>query len=269
MDNTTALEELILKVQSNSKYASITPGLVRRLSKAAISKGLSGKAAVKDVRNKCHQIGGAYFRRRVDYDEITNELTQLPRDLNSDAVKQFCRKTMEAHASTRERLPILEHFFETCLEPIAPITSVQDLACGLTPLAIQWIPLADGFRYHACDIYLDMLRFLHSFFTHFMIDGATKACDLIGEMPQEPTQVAFLLKSIPCLEQVDKDIGLTLLENIQAEHILVSFPVSSLSGRNKGMPDFYETHFYEMISGKPWKISPFNFKTELAFLVTK
>lgn len=268
MDN-TALEELILKVQSNSKYASITPDLVRRLVKVTLSKGLSGKAAVKDVRNKCHQIGGAYFSRRVKYDEITKELIQLPRDLFSDEIKQFCRKTMEVHASTSERLPILDHFFITCLESIAPITSIQDLACGLTPLAIPWMPLADGFTYYACDIYLDMLDFLQSFFHHFEINGTATACDLIGGVPQDHTQVAFLLKSIPCLEQVDKDISLTLLENIQAQHILVSFPISSLSGRKKGMPDFYHEHFTLMISGKPWKISQFSFKTELAFLVTK
>jgi 16S rRNA (guanine(1405)-N(7))-methyltransferase len=62
---------------------------------------------------------------------------------------------------------------------------------------------------------------------------------------------------------------LILLEKVKAEHILVSFPVQSLGGRNKGMPDYYQDHFYEMISDKTWKINKFTFQTEMAFLVTK
>ncbi len=81
--------------------------------------------------------------------------------------------------------------------------------------------------------------------------------------------MAFLLKTIPCLEQVDKQIGLSLLEQIQAEHILVSFPAKSLGGRDKGMPTFYRDHFYELIEGQRWQVQEFNFSTEIAFLVTK
>jgi 16S rRNA (guanine(1405)-N(7))-methyltransferase len=74
---------------------------------------------------------------------------------------------------------------------------------------------------------------------------------------------------MPCLEQLDKDIGSHLLEKINAEHILVSFPVRSLGGRKKGMPDFYRQHFYEIVDGKSWIIQEFEFTTELVFLVSK
>ena len=269
MTNDSDLDNLLKNVRANKKYASIMPELVTRLAEKALTKGLKGKTAVKDVRNKLHQIGGAYFKRQVDFENAQDHLTQLTHDIHSERTQQFCLKIMSAHASTAERIPILEKFFKTALEPISPITSILDLACGMTPLSIPWMPLADRFSYDACDIYLDMLRFIQTFFNHFEINGRAFPCDLVGDVPGEQTQVALLLKSIPCLEQVDKEIGLTLLEGIPADHIMITFPVSSLGGRRKGMPDFYQEHFYEMISGKAWQIRRFEFETELAFLVTK
>ncbi len=269
MDDKSKLEELVQDVQANRKYQAIMPELVMKLVEKAHAKGLQGKAAVKDVRSKLHQIGGAYFRRKVDYDEAENDLKDLPQAFKEGQVKQFCIKYMGSHASTAERLPILDSFFYTCLESISPIKSVMDLACGMTPLSLPWMPMDENFNYRACDIYIDMLTFIQSFFDHFKIDGRSSTCNLIGHVPKEKAQVAFILKSIPCLEQVDKEIGLMLLEGVQAEHILVSFPVRSLGGQNKGMPDFYQEHFYEMVLDKSWGIKPFEFATELAFLVTK
>ncbi|MDY6866890.1 MAG: hypothetical protein SVT56_03135 [Chloroflexota bacterium] len=269
MPEESQIADLVRKVQANPKYEFIEQGLVKRLCAESLAKGFTGKGAVKDVRSKLHQVGGAYFRRNIDFEKSTTSLDKTSNDITSDEVKRFCRDQMKGHASTAERLPILEDFFKTTLAPIAPVTSVVDLACGLNPLAIPWIPLVEGFAYQACDIYLDMMNFLQYFFDHFSINGRIFTCDIIDNLPDESTQVAFLLKSMPCLEQLDKDIGSHLLEKINAEHILVSFPVRSLGGRKKGMPDFYRQHFYEIVDGKSWIIQEFEFTTELVFLVSK
>jgi 16S rRNA (guanine(1405)-N(7))-methyltransferase len=269
MTDESQLKTLITRVQANKKYRSIHQSLVRHLSQEALSKGLAGKPAVKAVRNKLHQVGGAYFKQNLDYDEVNTALTQLTTDLHAQQTRAFCLKTMKAHASTAERLPILADFFQTCLAPIAPVTSVLDLACGLNPLAIPWMPLAEEFRYRACDIYLDMLGLIERFFKHFDLDADAQPCDLLGAIPKWHGQVTLLLKALPCLEQVDKAVGPRLLDAIQSEHILVSYPVQSLSGTLKGMPNFYHDHFKAIVSGKNWGIREFRFKTELAFLVTK
>jgi 16S rRNA (guanine(1405)-N(7))-methyltransferase len=78
-----------------------------------------------------------------------------------------------------------------------------------------------------------------------------------------------VLKTIPCLEQLDKSIGRRLLEGLPAEHILVSFPAQSLGGRSKGMVENYEAHFREMVAGLDWQVERYEFKTELAFLIKK
>lgn len=263
------VSQLVEKVQSNRKYQSIIPELVQRLAEDALRRGLRGKPAVKDVRNKLHQIGGAYFRRFPDYQELQNSLKDLPKAKDSKAIHQFCKQAMQAHASTAERLPILEEFFATCLAPIAPVSSVLDLACGLNPLAVPWMPLVENGTYFACDIYLDMLALVQTFFDHVGLNGQAKPFDLTGRLPEEGAQVAFLLKSIPCLEQVDKSIARRLLQSTRADHILVSFPVRSLGGSQKGMLEFYRDHFFEILSGVDWQVQEFQFESELAFLVTK
>lgn len=263
------LRNLIEKVQANPKYQSISIDLVRRISEDAFLKGLSGKSAVKAVRNKLHQVGGAYFRQKINYELPLKELTTLPRDLQSEQVKDFCIRMMQSHASTAERLPILIDFFQICLESISPVNSIVDLACGMNPLAIPWMPLDKRFSYHACDIYLDMIGLIRAFFKHHKITGIAEVCDLMTRLPETDVQVALLLKSFPCLEQVDKDISSHLLESIQAQHILVSFPAKSLGGHKKGMLTFYKDHFYNLVANTSWQIREFTFPSELAFLVTK
>jgi len=269
MSETDPIHELIEDVRANPKYKDITIDIIQQLSQDALARGLGGKAAVKAVRNKLHQIGGAYFRKRRDFKEWEAQLESLPHDSQSAETRQYCRQIMAYHSSTAERLPILEDFFQTCLASIAPVHSVLDLACGMNPFSIPWMPLTERYTYFACDIYEDMLKTIEHFFHHHSIHGATMPCNLLTGVPSKETQVALLLKSIPCLEQINKTFGTQILDMIPAKNVLVSYPVHSLGGRKKGMPGFYRQHFSSCIDGKPWKVTEFQFQTELAFLVCK
>lgn len=269
MADQTELDELITAVMANKKYQAMTPILVERLCQSALDKGLQTKAAVKEVRNKLHQVANAYFTHPLDYKQISARLNHLPGSITNNEVKDYCRKLMELHTSTSERLPILPEFFHTCLKPIAPVTSILDLACGLNPLAIPWMPLAASFTYHCCDIYKDMIHFMQTFFNHFHIQGSASTCDLAGAVSLEKNQVSLLLKSIPCLEQLGKGTASRILDSIPSQHILVSFPVHSLGGRNKGMPEFYKDQLLKMATDRPWQVREYRFSTELAFLISK
>lgn len=103
----------------------------------------------------------------------------------------------------------------------------------------------------------------------FEVRGETAACDVVHSLPMRRAQVAYLLKTIPCLERFDRSAGQRLLERIPARHLLVSFPVQSLGGRDRGMPAHYEARFRALAQGKPWTVRRLSFDSELAFLVTK
>jgi 16S rRNA (guanine(1405)-N(7))-methyltransferase len=269
MQRTEMLEKLVAQVQMKRRYQNISEELVRWIGEKELAKRRNLKAAVKATRSKLHQVGGAYQREKINYAEWQEELHQLEGIIEDPNLQAFCLRMMEQHTSTRERLSFMEEFYSETLASLAPIHSVLDVGCGLNPLAIPWLPLAEDFAYFGYDIYEDMVDFLNQYFSHLKIQGAATVHNLVQNVGEQfhKTQVALLLKTIPCLEQLDKSIGARLLENIPAEHILVSFPARSLGGRRVGMDVYYESHFLNMVSGKNWRIERFEFTNELAFLI--
>jgi 16S rRNA (guanine(1405)-N(7))-methyltransferase len=88
-------------------------------------------------------------------------------------------------------------------------------------------------------------------------------------LPTTPVDLALLLKAIPCLEQLDKAATGRLLETIPASHLLISFPMHSLGGRDVRMRAHYEAHFRALVEGRGWAVRRFAFETELVFRVDK
>jgi 16S rRNA (guanine(1405)-N(7))-methyltransferase len=258
--------EAILK---KAKYHAIQPELIEALAEEELAKGRRLRDAIKEVSARLHQAGAAYFNAAPDYAAWNEELAGLPQDPKSPQVKAFCLKAMQTHSSTRERLPILEDFFNTTLASLAPVENVLDLACGLNPLALPWMPLANNARYSGCDIFSDMTDFLGQFSSHIGIEASFKPCDLIRFNFTKHANVAFLLKTLPCLEQLHKGISPRLLDAVPADHLLISYPIRSLGGRAKGMGKTYETQFENLAADRNWQVERFEFNTELAFLVKK
>lgn len=264
-----SIEEVIAQVCTAAKYADISEDLVRSIALKEMIRKQPIKDTVKAVRNKLHQIGSAFQETTIPYEILFRELQQLPGSLADAETQAGLKRFMQYHTSTRERLPIVDHFFQQTLASIAPITSVLDIASGLNPLAIPWMPLAENVQYTACDIYGQMSSFLNTYFSRYGVNGKSLTCDVTQQMPEVTAQVAFVLKTIPCLEQLDKQAGARLLDSLPAEYLLVSFPAHSLGGRSKGMVQNYEAHFRDLLSGKRWPITRFEFPGELAFLVHK
>jgi 16S rRNA (guanine(1405)-N(7))-methyltransferase len=261
------LDDLINAVLDSPKYRTICVDLVRRIGLRELESRRNFKESVKATRNKLHQVAGAYFESKPDYAGWTAQLEQTAGD--SEQLRSACLSIMRRHASTRERLGILEQVYATTLANIPPVHSILDVACGLNPLAHAWMPLAPDATYYACDIYSDMIDFLNTFFTLASVPGNAFVCDLISHPPQHEVDLALALKILPPLEQVDKSAGINLLRSLNARHVLVSFPAQSLSGRNKRMAENYEQRFRTLVADEGWNIERFAFSNELAFFVRK
>jgi len=259
------LDELVAAVRVNPRYQSINQDFIRRVGGQELLKRHNVKEAVKATRSKLHQVGAAYQERPIDYKKLQMDLDLLDPDLEKSALKEFCLNAMMQHTSSRERLPYLDDFFIETLSSIGPIHSILDLACGFNPLALPWMPMALDVEYYACDIYEDMAVFISNFINKAGVRGFIETCDLSKECPSNRVQLAFLLKALPCLDQLDKNIGQRLIHSIQADHILVSYPIRSLGGKSKGMLQFYEQQFLMLIAGINCDIHRFVFSNELVF----
>lgn len=261
------IARLAATVLESRKYAHISPDLVARLTVEELEKGRKAKDVVKAVRNKLHQVGGAYQTAAPNYDSW---LTELRLAGTRDALKQACWMLMDKHASTRERLPILQDFYASLFALLPPIHSVLDAACGLNPLALPWMPLAPGAKYLACDMYTDMIAFINGFFEIVEVNGRAEVCDVAAAPPNQEVDLALVMKAIPCLEQIEKQAGERLLDGLNARYLAVSFPAKSLGGRRKGMIENYAARFGELLAGRDLAVlDRLEFETELLFVVKR
>ncbi len=273
------LDRLLLEIQESAKYRHVSPDLIRRLGAHELALRKNLKEAVKETKNTLHQIAGAFLDRKTRYDqwlELLDNGSGNRMDFRLDSgndLRETCQSIMANHASTRERLPLLETFYARTLERIQPIRSILDLCCGLNPLALPWMNVAPDVSYYACDLYGDMMEFLNGYFARIGINGNAWVCDVAGSPPTQAAQLALLLKALPPLEQTsrrsDAVSALQLLRSLNVEHILVSFPTRTLGGRNKQMGEHYEARFRALIAAEPWTTERFDFPNELCFLITK
>ncbi|MGA7732125.1 MAG: 16S rRNA methyltransferase [Chloroflexia bacterium] len=268
------LDQVVQAVMGSAKYRHVSPALVREIGRAELGKGRGSKEAIKAVKNKMHQVAGAYVEGRGDlasrpYERWLAEVKEASLSPDREALRGVCRQIMAHHASTRERLPILEEFYSAIFEQLSPVHSVVDVACGLNPLAIPWMPLAPGAEYFAYDIYSDMMAFLGDFMAFVGVNGHAETREVIAQPPTVEADMALVLKAVPCLEQIDKSAGRRLLDSLNARHMVVSFPVASLGGKRRGMAANYEARFWELAADRNWSVRKLEFKTELVFVVTR
>jgi 16S rRNA (guanine(1405)-N(7))-methyltransferase len=261
------LDDLVRSIVESPKYRTVSQELVRRIGRRELAARRSLKEAVKATRNKLHQVAGAYLDGRPGYAAWVEQLAAA--QASDRELRQACLRIMQHHASTRERAGILDRFYTTALAGLPPIHSVLDVACGLNPLAMPWMPLAPDATYYACDIYVDMMVFLDDFFRLAGVRGQAQVCDLLGDPPGQPVDLALVLKALPPLEQLDKRAGLNLLRALNATYLLVSFPARSLGGRDKGMVEHYASRFLALAAAEGWPVERFEFATELVFRMRK
>ena len=267
--NTPQLDEVVTDILVSANYKHICPDLIRTVASQELMKRRSYKETLKAIKNKLHQVGGAYLDGRDEHARWLTLLQEAVETGEQDVIRRCCRDIMWHHVSTRERLPILDQFYETLFADIGPIHSVLDLACGLHPLALPWLLLAPDATYYAYDIYQHMMDFLSQWFALMHVEGYAEVCDLSQFCPLQQVDVALVLKTLPCLEQIDKSASLRLLQEVNARYVIVSFPIQSLGGRAKGMASYYESQFWNVIEHESWNVRKVDFSTELVFVIQK
>jgi 16S rRNA (guanine(1405)-N(7))-methyltransferase len=219
------------------KYRNVSPETLARVASWALVRYRSDKEILKAAKRKLHQVYAAYLSPKAAV-----RLTQLVAD--PPEPRAACLEAMSLHASTTERLPILEELYSRIFAVTGTPNRLLDLACGLHPFGLPWMGLPEGASYHAMDIDCELMARLREFFA----DRIVAECrDVLMRPPQEPADVAFLLKAVPCLEQQERGASLRLLRSLKARHAVVSFPVHSLGGRGKGMEEHYSALAEDLI----------------------
>lgn len=262
-------KKLAEEIAETKKAKHMDPSLIQQVLSRELRNSKNRKEIVKNVKSKLYQVSGAYRNDNLDYSSLKEKLANVTPEMTADELKPICLEIMHTHASTRERSGILDELYGEIFRDIPQPRTICDLACGLNPFSIPWMPLEPGFRYEAFDLFSDMSDLLNCFFEKRGINGQASRANLLYGMPGGPYDLAFLFKVIPCLEQIDKFGGRHLLSQLSysARYAAVSFPGASLSGKEKGMPRNYEVHFMNIVDQDAWEIRKVKFPTELVFIL--
>lgn len=264
----TDLDNLAASVLMSAKNRHICPDLIRRFGERELATQTSLKAAIKETKNRLHQAAGAYLASPPNY---ARWMADLRGANTTDEVRNLSLDWMRSHASTRERLPNLESFYDGIIASTGSVSSIVDIACGLNPLALPWMGLPAGVRYDAYDLYANMAEFLTTYINTACLEvmGAAHARDCVALPPEQDVDLALILKFLPVLEQIEKVGALSWLKRLNARHMVISFPTRSLSGKGKGMEKHYERWFLSLLADVNWRVERLMFENELCFVVTK
>ncbi|MBN1657583.1 MAG: 16S rRNA methyltransferase [Anaerolineae bacterium] len=253
-------------VHASKKYRTVCTDAVARIASEEINHRDSLKEAIKVTKRRLHQVYGA-FETNLDYDAALDVLRDAYSLHDADAVRRACRDALVHHTSTRERLPLLDEFYPAIWAHTGTPSSVLDVGCGLNPLSLPWMGLPAGARYVALDVDCERIDFLNRYLVIAGLAPLARCEDALAAPPQDRADVALLLKMSPTLERQEAGATLHLVEQLHAPHVVVSYAVQSLGGREKGMIEQYGQQFEGWTATRGWTVERLTFESELIFLV--
>jgi len=266
MGRDIVIPDVAARILRSPKYRHLCDATVRRMAGWAAARSRSAAEAEKRARRKLHQVYGAYLAQ-WDASRAAAVLADAPAACEGPALRDTCRRILALHASTRERLALLDGFYERIFAVTGPPARVLDIGCGLHPFALPWMHLPEGCLYRAWEIDRRIVDLANGLFPRTPLPGGKAECrDVLVELPAGPADVCFLLKMLPCLEQ---QAGCTerLLRRIPARWIVVSFPTASLSGRDVGMARHYADRFEATLRAAGLEAEKIALPSELLYVV--
>ncbi|MBW2624032.1 MAG: hypothetical protein JRD68_14085, partial [Deltaproteobacteria bacterium] len=133
------------------KYRNVCPDTLESLARWACVRHKSDKEAIKAGRRKLHQIYGAYLSPKWA-SRMKRLLAECSAQDTSEGRADVCRRILQGHSSTAERLPIMTEIYRDLASMMPQPETILDLACGFSPFARPWMGGLAEAEYIAVDI---------------------------------------------------------------------------------------------------------------------
>ena len=148
------VKKLVEAVQGSRKYRELElpEEMLRDLITVNLPNSRNMAELKTNFRTSLHNVIAPYLED-TDYNSEIRALQSEDSSIqHPENLKSYCLKMMAKHASTKERIPHLDAFFDTIFEVIGSPNSILDLACALVPLCCPWLNLALGATFKASAI---------------------------------------------------------------------------------------------------------------------
>ncbi|HWR65852.1 MAG TPA: hypothetical protein VN364_07010, partial [Bellilinea sp.] len=227
------LARLNREIQTSYKYRGLDLPLetLHDLLTMEMAKGRSGNTALQAVREKLHNIVAPYLGD-PDYTAAHGTLDAAVNSGDPENIKAWCREMMESHASTRERIPQLETFYEELWALTGCPESILDLACALHPFGLPWMNLPAITRYYAYDLHAPRITLINRFLVAMGHEALARVQDILVNPPEVEADVALFFKEAHRFEQRQKGCNRPFFEALRVRWLLVSLPAADLSGHH-------------------------------------
>ena len=255
----TPVRQIYNQIILSKKYAHLYAPLIMRICREEYAKYKKDKDRIKSVKNKLHIIYGAFFS-----DECHKKAEAVIK-LNNE---NMSAEIMRFHVSTNERLNILDEFYNFIFDITGQTESIIDIGCGFNPFALPYMR-TNIKKYYAYDIDCRTVKLINNYFDLLGLPNLADCIDIIAETPRDTADVAFIFKLMPVIEAQSPGRAFKILEEIGAGHIVVTYPVKSLCGKNKGMSINYARAFEAGTDADFKIIAQKIIGTELIYIIKK
>ena len=254
------------KIISSRKYRDLSPRTVQRVVES-VAKRYKPKEIDEAARRLLHQIWGATWST-VDKKKLYERIDAVYHESNEGMIETELAEIMALHASSRERVPFLAEFYAQIFREIGKPSSIADYACGLNPFALPWMDISARTTYRPFDIDRGEIDLINHFFGKAGYPYLAEVGDLLNH-DYHRTEVAFLFKVLPTLEQQEKGSAMRVLSELPSSTLVISFPTHSLGGYDKGMSEHYSEWFVQHLPESIAMKKRLDFPSEIVFIVTK
>lgn len=252
------------KILQSRKYRFIYRPTIERMVTDVASR-YPAKEVEKTVKRKLHQIWGAYMSRPRFNNILTDIQEQVSRGNNAQSI---ILPLLKLQTSTSERIPILKEFYSKIFTITRIPQTIIEPACGINALTYFWMD--PKIHYTGFDVDQEEIGFINSVFHILGVDQ--KASVNLGDIFSDKLKHAdmgLLLKVLPLLEHRQKGSSFELLKKLPCRWVVVSYPTRSITGKQKGMTNFYTEYFTKLVQNEPWSVTKLLFPTELVFILLK
>ena len=256
----TEIDAIYNEILLSKKYASLYKPLIMRICREEYPKYKKDKDRIKSIKNKLHIIYGAFQSGE------THKKAAAIIDHGCDTLSSI--EIMRLHTSSNERMDSLDKFYGFIFDTIGQVETVLDIGCGFNPFALDWMPKTIK-KYYAYDIDYRTIELLNRYFESRTLPSLASGADIISETPQDIADVSFMFKLMPVIEIQSSGRAFELLRELNTKYIVVTYPIKSLCGKNKGMEINYAQTFERGLSNE-FKITAQSIiGDELVYIVNK
>ena len=245
LPDVSSIYEAIL---TSKKYTTLYKPMVLRICQEEYPKYTNDKERIKAVKNTLHAMYGAYSTPDI-FKKANKLLDTFSAQQHESQRQEILAKILQLHASTKERIQNLSVFYDFIFDAMGPIESIIDIGCGFNPFTLPYFRKNTGTlgKYYALDIDHRTSDLNNRYFASLEMSPLAGCVDIAVDTPHTSADVAFLFKLLPLIERQSKGRSAQLLKEIDAKYLIVTYPTKSLSGKKKGMSDFYSAAFEDVM----------------------